>query len=337
MGMNTSMPGQEAIPSVFSPMARTLNDLTYFTRSLIQMKPWRYDYTVHPLEWREHIERDYKDKKKLRVGVMRTDGVVDPSPACVRALEKVAVALAAEGHEVYDVNPPSPYEALYLASQLLLSDGGKTFMSFFRTGEWNDLGAKQMVYYMNLPRPVKYVYYLWVKYIKRDDILAGLLRDWHAKTAYEYWQLAGRREAYKNKFFNWWNEEAKMDFMITPPNATPAVPHGGMHDVVSSCGYTFLFNLVSVTFHLHLVWVKANDLVARLHGGHHPRHACRSSSRPTPGHIRHEKTERCGTRSIQTLRRYQDGWTTRWRASRGSSAGRRKGACAHGADRRCSR
>lgn len=244
MGMNTSMPGQEAIPSVFSPMARTLNDLTYFTRSLIQMKPWKYDYTVHPLEWRESIETQYKEKKTFRVGVLRTDGVVDPSPACARALDDVAKALEAEGHEVYDVTPPSPYEALYLASQLLLSDGGNTFMSFFRTGEWNDPGASQMVFYMNLPRPIKYVYYLWVKYVKRDDIWAGLLRDFHAKSAHEYWQLAGRREAYKNNFFNWWSEEAKMDFMITPPNATPAVPHEAMHDAVSSCGYTFLFNLV---------------------------------------------------------------------------------------------
>jgi Asp-tRNA(Asn)/Glu-tRNA(Gln) amidotransferase A subunit family amidase len=245
MGMNTSMPGQEAIPSVFSPMARTLNDLTYFTRSLIQMKPWRYDYTVHPLEWRPNIETEYKEKKHFRVGVLRTDGVVDPSPACARALDQVAKALTAEGHEVYDVTPPSPYEALYLASQLLLSDGGKTFMSFFRSGEWNDPGAAQMVFYMNLPRPIKYVYYLWVKYVKRDSIWAGLLRDWHAKSAHEYWQLAGRREAYKNTFFNWWNEEAKMDFMIAPPNATPAVPHEGMNDAVSGCGYTFLFNLVS--------------------------------------------------------------------------------------------
>ncbi|KAF2006321.1 amidase signature enzyme [Amniculicola lignicola CBS 123094] len=244
MGMNTSMPGQEAIPSVFSPMARTLNDLTYFTRSIVGMKPWTYDYTVHPLAWRPEIETEYKERKKLRVGVMRTDGVVDPAPACARALDQVASALAAEGHEVFDVTPPSPYEALVIASQLLLSDGGRTFMSFFRTGEWNDPGAAQMMFYMELPRPVKYLYYLWVKYVKGDSIWAGLLRDWHPKTAYEYWQLAGRREAYKDKFYNWWSNEAKMDFMITPPNATPAVPHDGMHDAVSSCGYTFLFNLL---------------------------------------------------------------------------------------------
>jgi Asp-tRNA(Asn)/Glu-tRNA(Gln) amidotransferase A subunit family amidase len=246
MGMNTSMPGQEAIPSVFSPMARTLNDLTYFTSSLVGMQPWKYDYTVHPLAWRENIVNEYKEKKKFKVGVMRTDGVVDPAPACARALDNVATALAAEGHEVYDVTPPAPYEALLLASQLLLSDGGETFLSFFRTGEWNDPGAAQMVYYMKLPRPIKYLYYLWVKYVKGDSIWAGLLRYWHPKTAYEYWQLAGKREAYKAKFFDWWDESAKMDFMICPPNATPAVPHDGMHDAVSSCGYTFLFNLVSL-------------------------------------------------------------------------------------------
>jgi Asp-tRNA(Asn)/Glu-tRNA(Gln) amidotransferase A subunit family amidase len=244
-GVSTSMTGQEAIPSVFSPMARTLNDLTYFTKSFIGMQPWKYDPTVHPLEWRDRIVDEYKEKKSLRIGIMRTDSVVDPSPACARALESVATALTAEGHEVFDVEPPSPYEALLLASQLLLSDGGKTFMSFFRTGEWNDPGAAQMVFYMNLPRPIKYMYYLWVKYVKRDSIWAGLLRYWHPKTAYEYWQLAGKREAFKTKFFTWWNEVAKMDVMITPPNATPAVPHDGMHDAVSSCGYTFLFNLVS--------------------------------------------------------------------------------------------
>jgi Asp-tRNA(Asn)/Glu-tRNA(Gln) amidotransferase A subunit family amidase len=243
------MPGQEGIPSVFSPMARTLNDLTYFTRSFIQMEPWNYDYTVHPLAWREEVENEYKDKKKLRIGVMRTDGVVDPSPACARALEQVASALAAEGHEVFDVSPPSPYEALRIASHLLLSDGGRNFMSFFRTGEWNDLGAAQLISYMRLPRFIKYAHYLWVKYVKGDSIWAGLIRNWHPKTAYESWKLVGEREAYKSNFYDWWSEEAKMDVMLAPPNATPAIPHGGMHDAISSCGYTFLFNLVRNRFH----------------------------------------------------------------------------------------
>ncbi|KAI9861378.1 MAG: hypothetical protein M1813_005275 [Trichoglossum hirsutum] len=247
MGGSTSMPGQEGIPSVCSPMARTLGDLTYFTRSLLAMKPWTYDHMVHPIGWREDLERDAKEKKRFRVGVMTDDGVVTPSPACARALQMVVSALQADGHEVVNITPPHPYEALVIASQLLNSDGCKTFSSFLRTGEWNDPGAAQMSFYMRIPRPLKYLHYLWVRYVRRDKIWAGLLKDWHEKSMSEYWKLTSRREAYKARWHEWWEQEAKLDFLITVPNATPAVPHDGMKQAVSSCGYTFLFNLLDYT------------------------------------------------------------------------------------------
>ncbi|ORY68601.1 amidase [Pseudomassariella vexata] len=246
LGFATSMPGQEGIPSVYSPMTRTLNDLTYFTRSLISMQPWKYDPSVHPLPWRPEMEQEFAEKKKLRVGVMRTDGVVDPSPACIRALEKAEAALKAQGHEIVEINPPSPYEALHLGAHLLNADGCQMLKSFFRYGEWEDPGARQMSFLMNLPRPIKYIYYLWVKYVRRDDIWAGLIKDWHAKSAFKNWKLVSKREAYKVKWFDWWNS-VNVDFLLTPPNATPAVPHDGMKDAVSSCGYTFLFNLLDYT------------------------------------------------------------------------------------------
>lgn len=74
-GVNTSMPGQEGVPSVFSPMARTMNDLTYFTSSIIGMQPWKYDYSVHPITWREDQRNEAKGKK-LRVGLMLNDGMI---------------------------------------------------------------------------------------------------------------------------------------------------------------------------------------------------------------------------------------------------------------------
>jgi len=247
MGMNTSMPGQEGIPSVFSPMARTLNDLTYFTRSFIQTKPWRLDHTVHPLEWRDSMENETRNKKRFRVGVLRDDGVVTPAPACARALQETAAALSKEGHEVFDVHPPSPYEGFKIATTLLNADGCRTFRSFFRFGEWSDAGAAQMNLYMKIPRLIKYVWYLWVKYVQRDDIWAGCLKTWHEKSAFEQWKLVAQREAYKVKWHEWWETEAKIDFLLTAPNATPAGPHDGMKDAVSSCGYTFLFNLLDYT------------------------------------------------------------------------------------------
>ena len=256
-GVDTSMPGQEGIPSVFSPMTRTLRDLSYFTRVFIQCEPWKYDGTVHPIPWRQEVYEKYADKKKLRIGVMRTDGVIDPAPACVRALETTISALRVQGHDVFDLTLPSapysPYEALRIASQLLNADGTKTFLSFFRAGENTDPGAGQMTFYMSLPRPVRYLYYLYVRYIRRDTVWAGLVKGFYAKSAHENWQLVAQREAFKVKWFDWWNDinasssSDDMDVILCPPNATPAVPHEGMKDAVSSCGYTFLWNLLDYT------------------------------------------------------------------------------------------
>ncbi|KAK0731309.1 amidase signature domain-containing protein [Lasiosphaeris hirsuta] len=246
-GICTSMPGQEGVPSVYSPMARTLGDLAYFTKAVVGMEPWKYDGTVHPLPWREGVEREFeRSGRKLRVGVLRTDGVVDPSPACARALGMVEDALRRDGHEIVEVKPPDMYEALRLASLLLNADGCNMFETFRRSGEWNDPGAAQMRRLAKLPGPLRYLYYLWVKYVRRDDVWAGLIRHWRAQSAFENWKLVRDREAYRVKWFEWWNEQA-LDVLLTPPNATPAVPHDGMHDAVSSCGYTFLFNLVDYT------------------------------------------------------------------------------------------
>ncbi|KAI9815593.1 MAG: hypothetical protein M1832_005454 [Thelocarpon impressellum] len=245
-GIATSMPGQEGVPSVYSPMARTLGDLTYFTRSIIGMKPWTYDYSVHPLDWREAEARAVMQSERLRIGVMRDDGVVPPSPACARALAAAADALSSAGHDVFDVSPPLPYEGLLLASRLLNADGCATFRSFFRAGETNDPGASALHLFSLLPAPLKYLWYLWTKYVRRDPLWAELLREFRALSAAEQWRLVARREAYRARWHAWWTG-AELDFLLTVPNATPALPHDAMKSAVSSCGYTFLFNLLDYT------------------------------------------------------------------------------------------
>ncbi|KAL8835972.1 MAG: hypothetical protein Q9170_003095 [Blastenia crenularia] len=238
-GMNTSMPGQEGIPSVFSPMTRTLPDLVYFTKSVIGMKPWKYDHSVHPIPWRSDVYNAMKGQKPLRIGVMRTDGqyilsirVIPPSPACARALSTVESALSSAGHSLIDVHPPSPSRALIIASSLLNADGCRTFLSYFRTGEWNDPGAAQMAFYMSLPRPIRYLHYLFVKYVKRDSFWAELLSEFRERSAFDQWKLVAKREAYKAEWHAWWRDEAKVDVILAPPNATPAVPHDGMKDAL---------------------------------------------------------------------------------------------------------
>ncbi|PPR03890.1 hypothetical protein CVT24_008121 [Panaeolus cyanescens] len=242
MGNNTSMPGQEGVAAVYSPMARTLEDLDYFWKAIMNMGPWLYDHSVHNIPWRI-VDLS---QRPIRWGVMWDDGMVKPSPACERALRTVVEILKANGHEVIDVSPPSPYEGFKIGSALILADGGVTATAPMRSTliETNDSGMIQALNMMRLPSILRYIYTLWVRYIKRDEVYAGLLDVWHSKNVAEYWSWVARREAYRARWFEWWNKEAKVDFVLTVPNALPAVPHDGMRNGFTSCGYTFLFNIL---------------------------------------------------------------------------------------------
>lgn len=97
----------------------------------------------------------------------------------------------------------------------------------------------------NLPVFFRYLYYLYVRYIKRDAKWAILLRNFGPKTAAQQWKLVARRESFRATWHEWWNAESQQyDFILCPVNATPALPHKAMRDAVSSCGYTFLWNLL---------------------------------------------------------------------------------------------
>ncbi|KAJ5761522.1 Amidase [Penicillium manginii] len=246
-GVSTSMPGQEGIPSVFSPMARTLNDLTYFTRAIINMQPWKYDHSVHPISWRGDLETEAQSKP-LRIGLMSNDGVVPPTPAIERAIATTVAALTEAGHTVSEITPPSnadPFTGLNLASQLLNSDGCHHFESNLHTFEPSDPGANQLRRVAHLPQPIRYLYYLYVRYIKRDKVTATLIRNFGPKTAAQLWPLTAARESFRATWHQWWDAETQQyDFILCPVNATPALPHKAMHDAVSSCGYTFLWNLL---------------------------------------------------------------------------------------------
>ncbi|KAK7683119.1 hypothetical protein QCA50_013792 [Cerrena zonata] len=238
-GNPTSIAGQIGVPAVYSPMTRTLEDLETFWRALMSMKPWEYDFSCIPLPWRE-IDLS---GKKLKFGIMWSDGVVAPSPACRRALSDVVQALRNEGHETVILDPPSPFEALKIGSGLLFADGLKIAERPMRTGETNDPGALQAHRMLRLPTVLRKLYTWYIRYIQRDSLYADLVETCYEKTAEEYYDLIAKREGYRSKWFDMWNEEG-LDFVLTVPNAIPAVPHGGMKHGFKSCGYTLLFNLL---------------------------------------------------------------------------------------------
>ena len=121
-----------------------------------------------------------------------TLGVVRPSPACSRALELVLSALSQAGHTIVPFNPPSPENALRVASQLLLADGGRTTMSHYKYGQKNELGLMYMIRAMRLHRWVKWIWAKWLRLIG-DNVWANLVEEWHEKSGFEQQKLVVQR------------------------------------------------------------------------------------------------------------------------------------------------
>ncbi|KIJ42425.1 hypothetical protein M422DRAFT_208930 [Sphaerobolus stellatus SS14] len=238
-GSGTSVPGQEGVPAVYSPMTRTLEDLETFWKAIVSMKPWEYDHSCHPLPWRDvNLEG-----QKVRWGVMWDDGIIPPSPACERALRMVVDALRREGHDVVNFALPSPYEGLKIGSQLIVSDGAETVMKPFQFKEPNDPGVIRLLKVLRLSSIVRTLYCWYLRYIRRDEITAGLIAGLYKKTTTEHYALVAQREGYRFRCFEAW-QDAGIDFLLTVPNALPAIPLGGMKHGIGNVGYTFLFNIL---------------------------------------------------------------------------------------------
>ncbi|KZV72069.1 amidase signature enzyme [Peniophora sp. CONT] len=236
-GNATPMVGQEGVPAVYSPMTRTLQDLEFFWKAVVGMQPWNYDASCVPIPW-----RDIKLSQSLKIGVLYDDGVVAPTPACARALQRVVTALKRDGHEVFAIDPPSPFEALHVGSRLM-ANAVETAVSHMRTGEWNDPGASEAVRTLRLPRWVRSLYALYIRFVRRDPLYADLVRDFRPQNGQEFYARIGEREAYRQRWHEFWMKN-NFDFVLTVPNASPAFAHGAGDSQWKSCGYTFLWNIL---------------------------------------------------------------------------------------------
>lgn len=100
-GVPVSTEGQEHVPSVVGPLARSLSSLHLVTKAVIDASPWQDDPRTYPLPWREAIYEDTINRP-LVIGVLLDDGVVKIHPPILRVIEQTVAKLQAAGHEIVD-------------------------------------------------------------------------------------------------------------------------------------------------------------------------------------------------------------------------------------------
>ncbi|KAF2143565.1 uncharacterized protein K452DRAFT_246754, partial [Aplosporella prunicola CBS 121167] len=199
---SSGLPGQEAVASVNGPLAPCLDTLRLYARAVVDAEPWRKDPKCLPIPW-----RDVQAPKKLRVGVLWHDGVVEPHPPVRRALQETVDKLRKAGHEVVDWSCEGHKRATELIHAFFHADGGATIASLLAPSH------EPLPPYMHLYAPA-----------------APL-------SIAELWQLQAERTALQAAYLERWNE-AGLDAVLCPTMPYAAVPKGRF----GYFGYTCVWN-----------------------------------------------------------------------------------------------
>jgi len=80
----------------------------------------RVDTGIIPTNWDQRLY-----DKKPKIGYFTTDGLIDPTPGCVRAVTEAVDQLKNAGFEVVAMNSPDIYDIMYYFNGIILADLNK--------------------------------------------------------------------------------------------------------------------------------------------------------------------------------------------------------------------
>jgi fatty acid amide hydrolase len=237
-GSNTSLVGQEAVRGQIGPMGRTVADVTMFMRAMDPMRMSAIDPRVAPLPLRDPSTIDVR---KLRVGFYADDGIVAPSRAVARAVDRAAAALRDHGCEVVPFTPPRIFEAILDYFGALSSDGGAILERGLAGGPVDPVlaGLRRVAKL----RPAVRRALGSVLNVIGEEKVARVLAVTHGKTVDRFWGIVNAIRGYRFTVLEAM-AEAKIDLLVCPTHATPALPHGMAKDFPVAGSPSMLFNLL---------------------------------------------------------------------------------------------
>lgn len=99
--------GSGHVNGVVGPLSTSLQGVKLFMQIVLAYKPWVQDPTLIPLAWREeNLNLSPAGDKKLKIGILWSDGIVKPHPPIQRGLQETANKLkSVKGIEVVEWTP----------------------------------------------------------------------------------------------------------------------------------------------------------------------------------------------------------------------------------------
>ncbi|USP74811.1 uncharacterized protein yc1106_02085 [Curvularia clavata] len=206
-----ALPGASkiGIPASAGPLAHSMRDIDLFFSAVAAQKPWEKDPDVTPLSWPSFS----LTPRKLRIGIVRRDGVIDPHPPISRLLDEVKTKLLNSGVEVVEMDiTPLFSQCQSLANSLFGLEGGNAMFDLLES--FNEPLSPWLSTRLKRKKPV--------------DL---------AKAQ----QLHGKREKLRSEFLRIWKDEhGDIDAFICPVAPHPVPPI----DAYNGVSYTSSFVLL---------------------------------------------------------------------------------------------
>ncbi|KAL1848451.1 hypothetical protein Plec18170_008049 [Paecilomyces lecythidis] len=198
--------GSMVIRAVNGPLARSVDGLEVYTRTLLSLNPWHWDFSSAAIPWREEeYTLGRGQKRRLCFGFMPHDSVVLPNPPILRGMQEMRNALIRAGHQTIDIEPFDGKELADVA-----------FRVFFATGGEEVARALQV-----LGEPL-------IKEVRKPDPATKL-------SVLEYEDCAVKIKILRQKYLDLWQATSMrtetgypIDAIILPSGGTVAPPHGTM-------------------------------------------------------------------------------------------------------------
>lgn len=193
------------------PMAHSARDVELFFKAVSGQRPWQADPDVVPGSW---DALSSVSERKLRIGVVRRDGVMEPHPPISRLLDEVARKMKTAGIEVVDMDiAPLLSQCQSLANGFFSAEGANSVFDLIEAHE----------------EPLSP--WLQTRLRRKEPVNFDKLRD-----------LQARRTALQKKFLSIWNsaDEKGVDAFICPiaPHPVPEI------DRYNGTSYTSAFVLL---------------------------------------------------------------------------------------------
>ncbi|KAF5127739.1 Acetamidase [Metarhizium anisopliae] len=216
-------PGQNTYRSTVGFLSTSLDGLELILRGILSTKPWLNDPAVVPMPFRQALVDDYtcrvelngsvkKSKQPLKLGVLWTDGLVQPHPPVTRGLNTLVAALKGAGH----------LSELYFAMNFYEADHTPTSGSRLESTLAKDRrkgasdGAHGIHGHLNL---------------SGEPLIADLQEEFQLKPPIgllQYQESTLEGLSYEAKYSDYWNQTASDDGQIVDAVIMPVAPHAAV-------------------------------------------------------------------------------------------------------------